>query len=159
MRAASLSLPSARSRLFWPHCGHRNFLSSLLEPVLDGRGLDRLVVHVGERAGEAAEGFLVLAARQRDEVARQLQQHALLPCGLEILVAAHALVKEGHVDAQGMRNDIEAAGGDPVDALLVFVRLLVGDADQLRHLLLRKAEHDPPFAHPCADVPIDILGT
>ena len=33
-----------------------------------------------------------------------------------------------------------------VDALLVLVRLLIGDADQLSHLLLGQAQHDPALA-------------
>ena len=62
------------------------------------------------------------------------------------------------VDAEGMGDRVEAAGGDPVDALLVFVRLLIGHTDQLGHLLLRQTEHDPPLAHARADVPVDVLG-
>jgi hypothetical protein len=37
------------------------------------------------------------------------------------------------------------------------VRLLVGDADQVSHLLLGQAEHDPALADPSADVAVDIL--
>jgi hypothetical protein len=37
------------------------------------------------------------------------------------------------------------------------VRLLVGDADQLSHLLLRQTKHDPTLADPSADVAVDIL--
>jgi hypothetical protein len=37
------------------------------------------------------------------------------------------------------------------------VRLLVGDADQLGHLLLRQTKHDPALADPSADVAVDIL--
>ena len=54
---------------------------------------------------------------------------------------------------------VQAAGGDAVDALLVLVRLLVGDPDQLGHLLLGQAQHDAPLAHPDPDVAIDVLGT
>ena len=45
----------------------------------------------------------------------------------------------------------------PIDALLVLVRLLVGDSDQLRHLLLRQAKHGPALTHPSPDVAVDIL--
>ena len=51
----------------------------------------------------------------------------------------------------------QTTGGDAVDALLVLVRLLVGDADQLGHLLLGQAQHDPPLAHPRSDIPINVL--
>jgi hypothetical protein len=37
------------------------------------------------------------------------------------------------------------------------VRLLIGDADQLGHLLLGQAEHNPALAHPSANMAVDIL--
>ena len=40
---------------------------------------------------------------------------------------------------------------------LVLVRLLIGDPDQLSHLLLGQAQHDPSLAHPSPDVAVDIL--
>ena len=41
----------------------------------------------------------------------------------------------------------------------VFVRLLIGHADQIGELLLCQTEHDPPFANAGSDVPVDILGS
>jgi hypothetical protein len=43
------------------------------------------------------------------------------------------------------------------DALLALVRLLIGDPDQVGHLLLGQAEHNPALAHPRADMAVDIL--
>jgi hypothetical protein len=37
------------------------------------------------------------------------------------------------------------------------VGLLIGDADQIGHLLLRQAEHDPALADPTADMTVEIL--
>jgi hypothetical protein len=52
---------------------------------------------------------------------------------------------------------MQASGGNAVYAALVFMRLLVGDTDQVRHLLLRKAEHDAPFPNAGADMPIRVV--
>jgi hypothetical protein len=38
------------------------------------------------------------------------------------------------------------------------VRLLVGDPDQVRHLLLGQPQHDAPLAHPRTHDPVDVLG-
>jgi hypothetical protein len=54
-------------------------------------------------------------------------------------------------------NTVQPAGGHTVDALLVLVRLLIGDADKLGHLLLGQAKHDAALAHPSADIAVDIL--
>jgi hypothetical protein len=43
--------------------------------------------------------------------------------------------------------------------LLVLVRLLIGDPDQLSHLLLGQARHDPSVAHAGPHMPVGILRT
>ena len=62
-------------------------------------------------------------------------------------------------DAERLRDIVQAAGSDAIDALLVFVGLLIGDADQLGHLLLGEPEHDPALAHAGADMAVDVLRT
>ena len=52
----------------------------------------------------------------------------------------------------------QAARGDTVDAALVFVRLLIGDTNQVSQLLLRQAEHNTSLATARPDMAIDILG-
>ena len=61
------------------------------------------------------------------------------------------------IHAQRLGDLVQPARRDPVDAGLVLVRLLVGDPDQLGHLLLRQAQHDAPFPHARADVPVNVL--
>jgi hypothetical protein len=48
---------------------------------------------------------------------------------------------------------------DAIDPLPVLVRLLIGDPDQLGHLVLGQPEHDPSLAHAGADMPVGILRT
>ena len=69
----------------------------------------------------------------------------------------YSLVEIADFDSQRSGNPVQPAGGHTIDALLVLVRLLVGDADQLGHLLLGQAEQDPALADPSADVAVDIL--
>jgi hypothetical protein len=42
---------------------------------------------------------------------------------------------------------------------LIPLRLLIGDPDQLSHLVLGQPEHDPSLAHASADMPVGILRT
>src|SRR5262245_18840928 len=111
-----------------------------------------------------AERLLMLPALDRGEVAGELEQHALL--GHQLLhprsgaVAGVDILEEvADVDAQRAGNLVQAPGRDPVDPGLVFVRLLVRHADQLGHLLLGEAEHDPALADAQADVAVDVQST
>jgi deoxyribonuclease V len=116
---------------------------------------------VAQGARQMADRLLMLAALDRGEVAGELEQHALLrhqflhPCRRAI-ARIDILEEVADVDAERAGDLIQATGRDPVDAGLVFVRLLVGDADQLGHLLLGQAEHDTPLADAQADVAIDV---
>src|ERR671919_3256100 len=102
----------------------------------------------------------MLARRNADEIPRQLQKHPLLGCRLErLLTTVQALEEVADVDTERLRNIVQAAGGDPVDPLLVLVRLLVGHPDQLGHLLLGQSEHDPALANAQADIPVDVQST
>lgn len=115
------------------------------------------IFRVGESPGEGTNRLLVLAGRNADEIARKFEQHALLRRCLERIIAVQTIEKVTDIDAEGLRNMIEPAGGYPVDAFFVLVSLLVGDADQLSHLLLRQTKHDPTLAHSGSDVTINIL--
>ena len=46
-----------------------------------------------------------------------------------------------------LRDLEQTAGRNTVDAPLVFVRLLIGDADQISQLLLGQTKHDPPLTN------------
>ena len=118
---------------------------------------------IGQDPGEIAQGVLMLAVADAGEVAGELEQHALLrhqlaglrlaaPLGLDVLEEVADL------DPQRLGDLVEPAGRDAVDAGLVLVRLLVGDADQLGHLLLGQAEHDPALADAQADIVVDVEG-
>ena len=74
------------------------------------------------------------------------------------LLRVELLEEVADVDAQRLGDLVEPSGGNPVDAGLVLVRLLVGDADQLGHLLLREPQHDPPLADPQAHIMVDVEG-
>jgi hypothetical protein len=56
-------------------------------------------------------------------------------------------------------DSIERTGVDPVDPLLVFVKLLVGDADQLRKPLLSDSPRYPSFEDARAHVAVEGLHT
>ena len=59
---------------------------------------------------------------------------------------------KGHAVRTGLRRVFR----DAVDAGLVLVRLLVGDADQLGHLLLGQAQHDAALTDAQADIVVDV---
>src|SRR5438093_548325 len=97
-----------------------------------------------------------MATGEAGKVARQFQRLPLLGCWRrQGLLQTLEEVVDPYI--QRLRDLIEAAGADAVDARLVLVRLLVGDADQLGHLYLRQPEHDPPLAYSCRDMPIDLV--
>jgi hypothetical protein len=50
---------------------------------------------------------------------------------------------------------LQPTGAHPIDALLVFLHLLKGQAEPNGQLLLAHAEHDAPHAKSAADVLVD----
>ena len=131
-------------------CGGGLVLSCRVESVAQ--------LAVGQGSGEGADRLLLPAIRDGHEVARQLEHLALLRGGLDgPRCRGQPVVEIVDLDAKGPRDDTQAAGGNPVDALLVLVCLLVGDPDQLGQLLLGQAQQDAPLAQPRPDMPIDIL--
>jgi hypothetical protein len=72
---------------------------------------------VGQGARQRADGLLVLASRDGDEVARQFQQHPLLLRRLECIVAADSLEEVADVDTERLSNSIQASRGYAIDPL------------------------------------------
>ena len=114
-----------------------------------------------EHLGKATDSVLVLLMLDGGEIAGQLEQHALLRHHFRLLdllltLGIDILEEIADLDAERLSDLIETAGRDPVDAGLVLMRLLIGHTDQLGHLLLRVAEHDPSLTDPQADEMIDV---
>ena len=89
-----------------------------------------------------------MRASSRHIRSRGLTDRERCPPALEEIADRHA---------QHLRDLVEPAGRNAIDAALVFVGLLVGHADQVGQLLLGQAQHDAALADPRADVVIDIL--
>src|SRR5690606_22205786 len=104
----------------------------------------------------------MLAALDRGEIAGELEQHALLghqlacPHRRAAVAGLHILEEIADLDPQRARDLVQPAGRDAIDPGLVLVRLLVGHADQLGHLLLGQAEHDAALANAQAHVTVDV---
>src|SRR6185437_4235783 len=128
------------------------------QPVVAVHGSMRLVLR-REGARQLAQRLLMLLVRDLREVARELQAHPLARADRAAALGIEPLEEIGDRHAQHARDLEEAAGRDAVDATLVFMRLLVGDADQVGKLLLGQAEHDAALADPGADMTVDVLGT
>src|SRR5690242_5483052 len=103
-------------------------------------------------AGELAYRFLVLLVSDFGEVAGDLQQHALVRRNLARSFLADTLVKIGDRSAQRPGDLEQPSGGHPIDAALVFVRLLVGNANHFRELLLRETQHNAALPDPASDM-------
>src|ERR1700704_3213892 len=96
--------------------------------------------------------------RDLREVAGEFEAHALARADRPSVMLLQAVKEITDRHAQYLTDLVEAAGGNPVDAALIFVRLLVGDADQIGELLLGQAQHDAALAHPRPDMTVDVLG-
>src|SRR5258706_12229467 len=96
--------------------------------------------------------------RDLREVAGEFEAHALARADRPSVLLLQPVKEITDRHAQNLTDLIEAAGGNPVDAALIFVRLLVGDADQVGKLLLGQAQHDAALAHPRPDMTVDVLG-
>src|SRR5579872_711748 len=110
-----------------------------------------------ERSRQLAQRLLMPLVRDLGEISRQLETHALTRADGPAALIVEALEEIADGDAQHPRDLIKPAGRNAIDAALIFVRLLVGDADEVGKLLLCEAEHDPAFADSCADMAVDIL--
>src|SRR5260370_30266426 len=96
--------------------------------------------------------------RDLREIAGEFEAHALARADRPSVLLLQPVKEITDRHAQNLTDLIEAAGGNPVDAALIFVRLLVGDADQIGELLLGQAQHDAALAHPRPDLTVDVLG-
>ena len=110
--------------------------------------------------GDARKGLVKLkalaAAEKLDGIAFR---RALSETGVGSTGHGQLLVKELHRDAEDLRQIEQPAGADPVDALLVLLDLLEGEAEMLAEFLLAHPEQHPPQTHPTSDVYIDGIGT
>ena len=97
--------------------------------------------------------------RDLGEIAGKLKAHSLTRADRTLVVLFEAVEEIADRHAQDMRDLEQTTGRNSVDPALVFMGLLIGDADQVSKLLLRQAEHDPPLTDPGSHVPIDILGS
>src|SRR3954452_23106215 len=79
----------------------------------------------GQRAGEVVQRRPPPRVRDGQEAAREFQQQALPPGQLERRLAAQAREEVLDLDPQRLCRPPELAGGEPVDAPLVFSGLLV----------------------------------
>lgn len=92
------------------------------------------------------------------KVARDLEQHALMRRDLPWAFLPDAFVKIGYRRAQRASDLEQSSCRDAIDAPLVFVRLLIGDANHLGKLLLGQAQHDAALADPPSDMIVDRRG-
>src|SRR6266699_1817924 len=95
--------------------------------------------------------------RDLREIPRQFEAHALARADRPGVFLLQPIEEIADWNAQDLRDLVEAAGRDPVNAALVFVRLLVGDPDQIGQLLLGQPQHDPPLPDSRPDMAVDIL--
>src|SRR6185312_4187159 len=114
-----------------------------------------VVSAISQGARQLAERFLMTLIGYAGEVACDLQHHALARGDRPRLLFADTLIEIAHWHAEHLGDLEQPAGRDAIDAALVFMRLLIGHADQFGELLLRQSQHDPPLANPRADVPVD----
>src|SRR5215472_4273573 len=122
------------------------------------RHCDRLpLVLRGERAGELAQRLLMALVRDLGEVPRQLEAHALALAHRAAALIVEPLEEIADRNAQHAGDLEQAPGRHTVDAALVLMRLLVGDADEISKLLLRQPEHDPALADSRTDMTVDVL--
>src|SRR5947209_3044838 len=109
-------------------------------------------------AGELAQRLLMALIWDLREIAGEFQAHALARADRAGALPLQAFKEITDRHAQNLRDLIEPASRDAVDAALVFVRLLIGHPDQVSELLLGQAQHDAALAYPCSDMAVDILG-
>src|ERR1700736_3773200 len=97
--------------------------------------------------------------RDLSEIAGEFQTHPLAGTDPALAFLFKPVEEVADWHTQHLRDLEQTAGRNAVDAPLVFVRLLIGDPDQISQLLLGQTKHDPPLTNAGADMPIDILGS
>jgi len=113
---------------------------------------------VGKGTCHLAQCFLMLLVLDACEVTRKFKAHALTRIKLGFLVAFQTFIEIAHRNAQNLGDLVKATCRDAVNAALVFVSLLVGDANQIGHLLLGKAQHDATFADALTNITVSVCG-
>ena len=103
-----------------------------------------------------AESLLVDFVVDLREVAGHFEVHPLAALQFLTAVTFEPLVEKTHRHAQHLRYLEQPSGEYAVDAALVLVRLLIGNADHFGHLLLAQPQHDPAFADSRSDEAIRI---
>src|SRR5439155_13783036 len=84
-----------------------------------------------------------------------LEQHALVRRDLTRTLLSDAFVEIADLCAQCASDFKQPSCRDTIDPALIFVSLLIGDADHFGKLLLGQAQHDAPLANPRADMIVD----
>ncbi len=94
-------------------------------------------IAVGNRPRQLAERFLVLLIRDVCEISRELQAHTSPRTGsFGSLAIFKAFEKVRYRHAKNACDFAQSPCGDSVDSPLIFMGLLVGDADHVGHPLL-----------------------
>jgi hypothetical protein len=91
-----------------------------------------------ERPGELTQSFLVPFIRDLGEVTGELEAHPFPGADSTLASVFKHVEKVANRNAEHLGHFKQATGGDTVDAALVFVRLLIGNAYQIGKLLLRQ---------------------
>ena len=116
------------------------------------------VLWLGKCPGKIHKCLPILLLGDLHEIAAQLKEPPLLGGRNETSLAlCKALVEVVDVNPKHASYLVEPTCRNTVDALLVFMLLLVGDADQLGELVLGHSAHDPAFAQTGSDVTVHIL--
>jgi hypothetical protein len=111
-----------------------------------------------ERSREFTNRFLMPSAGQVGEAACEAE-HGWLRLGTyRGRARPQALEEVARINTERLRNRVEPSDCNPVRPALVFVRLLIGDADKLSQLLLGQTAHDAALAYPPAYMPVDVGG-
>jgi hypothetical protein len=113
---------------------------------------------IGHHSNQVAQRFLVSSVCQRSEVAGEIEKQSSLRRRLDRLIVTQTFEKEIDVDTERLRDRVETARRYAVDPLLVFMCLLIRDANHFCQMVLTQPEKDAPLADSRAHVIIHILG-
>ena len=112
---------------------------------------------MGQVPCQLTEALLLAKVRDGQKVAHQIQVHVLLFRDIGGLVAV-TFVEVLRPDPQHLGENVQPCSRKSVQALLVLVHLLAGNAHKLGQLLLRQPERAAEIAHSSADVVVDLDG-